>query len=408
MMPLDFDGLKKQRFRWCLGGIQILRLHWRDLVPLAPHRLRLTPAQRIHYLLGALQWFGDLVTACFTLLLIATAITTSLHHELPLRRLTGAVLAVPLAFAATGVARAVWAMRATTGCTLGDAVRALRCWFALSWVVTLACVRGLWTSKAEFLRTPKRREGEGALRKALMASRMETAVAAVAVITAVAMMARAPSTATVLLGVLLLFEAFVYVSAPWASIAAENVALTPERRIWSRSSQNTGERPVLRAVAAGGAAGAVAAAAAAAALVAVLNSPPGQAPFSGGGAGNLPPLGRLTSVPVIGGPQPAAPGATPSPSGSSSPSPLPPSSPSSSHGSTPASTPRATRGATSTPGSSTPGASTPAASASSSPARGSSSATPSTSAPPSPSPAATPGTTPAATPPPSGAPTPTP
>ena len=36
LMPLDFDGLKKQRFRWALGGIQILKFHWRELLPLAP------------------------------------------------------------------------------------------------------------------------------------------------------------------------------------------------------------------------------------------------------------------------------------------------------------------------------------------------------------------------------------
>jgi cellulose synthase/poly-beta-1,6-N-acetylglucosamine synthase-like glycosyltransferase len=32
LMPLSFDGLKKQRFRWALGGIQILRRQWRELV----------------------------------------------------------------------------------------------------------------------------------------------------------------------------------------------------------------------------------------------------------------------------------------------------------------------------------------------------------------------------------------
>ena len=44
LMPLDFDGLKKQRFRWALGGIQILKFHWREMVPFAKHRMRLTAA----------------------------------------------------------------------------------------------------------------------------------------------------------------------------------------------------------------------------------------------------------------------------------------------------------------------------------------------------------------------------
>src|SRR5207302_747580 len=81
MMPLDFDGLKKQRFRWALGGVQILRMHWRELLPFGPHRLRLTAAQRIHYLLGSVQWFGDLLTVVFTILLVMTAAVTVLHHR---------------------------------------------------------------------------------------------------------------------------------------------------------------------------------------------------------------------------------------------------------------------------------------------------------------------------------------
>ncbi|TMD72180.1 MAG: glycosyltransferase [Chloroflexi bacterium] len=84
LMPLSFDGLKKQRFRWALGGVQILRLHWRRLLQ-PGHGERLTVAQRIHYLLGNVQWFGDVLMFCFTLLLLATALSTAMHHQLPIR-----------------------------------------------------------------------------------------------------------------------------------------------------------------------------------------------------------------------------------------------------------------------------------------------------------------------------------
>src|SRR2546422_9043913 len=47
LMPLSFDGLKKQRFRWALGGIQILRRQWRGPAPRAPLRLRLTVGQTL-------------------------------------------------------------------------------------------------------------------------------------------------------------------------------------------------------------------------------------------------------------------------------------------------------------------------------------------------------------------------
>jgi cellulose synthase/poly-beta-1,6-N-acetylglucosamine synthase-like glycosyltransferase len=33
IMPLTFEALKGQRYRWCFGGIQILRMHWRSMIP---------------------------------------------------------------------------------------------------------------------------------------------------------------------------------------------------------------------------------------------------------------------------------------------------------------------------------------------------------------------------------------
>ena len=36
IMPLTFEALKGQRYRWCFGGIQILRMHWRSLLPGRP------------------------------------------------------------------------------------------------------------------------------------------------------------------------------------------------------------------------------------------------------------------------------------------------------------------------------------------------------------------------------------
>jgi cellulose synthase/poly-beta-1,6-N-acetylglucosamine synthase-like glycosyltransferase len=249
LMPLTFDGLKKQRFRWALGGIQILRMHWRELLPLAPHRLRLTAGQRIHYLLGSVQWFGDLLTALFTLLLLFTAALTFLHHRLPVREIVGPLALVPLMFLVTGVGRALWAIRATAGCSFGDAVRCLRCWFALSWVVSLACLRGMVRREAAFLRTPKRKEGQSVW-QAIRASQAESIIAALAVAAAVAMVVSAPSLPTIVLAVLLLWLAVVYSSAPWASFSAEGIHLTPLRAAYRRSSQSTGDWPESRVPAA--------------------------------------------------------------------------------------------------------------------------------------------------------------
>src|SRR2546430_998141 len=239
LMPLSFEGLKQQRFRWALGGVQILRLHWsRLLVP--GHGGKLTVAQRIHYLLGNVQWFGDVLMLCFTLLLMLTAISTAFHHQLPIRQLTGLALGLPIAFLASGLLRAVWAMKLKTRCTWRDAVAGLQVWFALSWVVTFACLRGLVRFHTAFLRTPKSKEGEASVVKALRSAQVETLLAAAGVAAAVVMLIRVPSVPSAALAVLLIFQAGVYANGPWAGASAEGIHLTPMRRGDRGSAQSAG------------------------------------------------------------------------------------------------------------------------------------------------------------------------
>jgi cellulose synthase/poly-beta-1,6-N-acetylglucosamine synthase-like glycosyltransferase len=240
MMPLTFDGLKKQRFRWALGGIQILRLHWRELAGL---RGGMTWSQRVQYLFGSLHWFGDLLMVFFTVLLLATALSVATYHQLPLRRMTGTVLVIPLAFLVTGLGRALWALKASTSCGWRDALGAMRVWFALSWIDALACIRGLLRYQTVFLRTPKVLDGQASWVKALWTSRTESLLAALLLAGVAAMLIRDPTLTTGVLAVLMVWQASVYGNAPLASIAAEGIRLTPLRRRYLSSAQNTGERP---------------------------------------------------------------------------------------------------------------------------------------------------------------------
>jgi cellulose synthase/poly-beta-1,6-N-acetylglucosamine synthase-like glycosyltransferase len=246
LMPLSFDGLKKQRFRWALGGVQILRLHWRRLL-IPGQGGRLSVSQRVHYLLGNVQWFGDALMFCFTILLLLTALSTAMHHQLPIRRLTGVALGLPLVFLASGLLRAVWAMKLKTRCTWRDAIAGLQVWFALSWVVTLACIRGLIRFHTTFLRTPKEKDGESSIVTALRSAQIETLLAVTGLAAAIVMVIRAPSIPTGALAILLLFQAAIYANAPWAGASAEGIQLTPLRRAYRRSAQSTGGRPGLGA-----------------------------------------------------------------------------------------------------------------------------------------------------------------
>ena len=319
LMPLSFDGLKKQRFRWALGGVQILRLHWRRLL-LPGHGGRLTVGQRIHYLLGNVQWFGDVLMTCFTFILLATAVSTAMHHQLPIRSMTGLALGLPIAFLASGLLRAVWAMKLKTGCSWRDAIAGLQVWFALSWVVTLACIRGLLRFHSAFLRTPKLNDSQPSLLKAFRAAQTETLIAIAGLLAALAMIIRAPSFATMAIGLLLLFQAFVYANAAWAGAAAEGIHITPLRRAYRNSAQSTGVRPSISAETLAVPTALVLAGVLTFLLVSlaapVVPSPPEN------------PLPNVLAGPTISSPSPSAsptpsPSAVPSASPSASPSPSP-------------------------------------------------------------------------------------
>lgn len=163
LMPLEFDALKRQRFRWCFGGIQILRKHWAALLPwIRRPRNRqqweapgLTGPQRYHYLLGGLQWYGDTLTFGFTTILLCTGLLRVLGHPLRMPVLGGPLLLLPLAFWITSLLRTLWGLRATRRCTWLEAFGAVGVMWSLGWVVTLASVQGLVRKRGVFLRTPK-------------------------------------------------------------------------------------------------------------------------------------------------------------------------------------------------------------------------------------------------------------
>jgi cellulose synthase/poly-beta-1,6-N-acetylglucosamine synthase-like glycosyltransferase len=184
LMPLEFDALKRQRFRWCFGGIQILRKHWPALLPWV-RRARparawqapgLTFAQRYHYLLGGLQWYGDVLTFGFTVVLLVTGWMRVLGHPLRLAVLSAPMLVVPITLWLTSLLRTMWGLRATRRCSRREALGAVAVLWSLSWVVTLACLQGLVRRRGVFLRTPK--AGRAGLIRALRSTTIESFLAA--------------------------------------------------------------------------------------------------------------------------------------------------------------------------------------------------------------------------------------
>jgi cellulose synthase/poly-beta-1,6-N-acetylglucosamine synthase-like glycosyltransferase len=159
VMPLTFEALKGQRFRWCFGGIQILRKHWRLMMPgRATERNRMDQGQRWAYLSGAVQWYGDLLAVTFFLFLLVGAGNVALGGGLLFRKLSGFLLAAIPLLAVLGLVRAVALLRRGTGASWRDALGAFMIWQSTSIVVARASVQGLFAREAEFLRTPKTAE----------------------------------------------------------------------------------------------------------------------------------------------------------------------------------------------------------------------------------------------------------
>jgi hypothetical protein len=230
-MPLTFAALKRQRFRWCFGGMQILRKHWRELRPWDRHPgNRLAVAQRMDYLLGGLQWLNDLVYQGFTVVLLATAALLATSGQVALRPLLGVAVLLPAALVTSGLVRALWALQRRTGIGLRRALLAFANWLSLSWTVALACVQGLVRSRGVFLRTPKQADGSG-LANALWATRAETLLA-VALWAAAGLLAGWRHPGPLLLG-LLAWQGAVYASAPfmaWMNLHTKLSAQLERRR----------------------------------------------------------------------------------------------------------------------------------------------------------------------------------
>jgi cellulose synthase/poly-beta-1,6-N-acetylglucosamine synthase-like glycosyltransferase len=236
VMPLTFEALKRQRFRWCFGGIQILRRHWRSLLLWTGDRdNRLTLGQRWAYLSGGLQWFVDLLGLVFTAFLVTGAIDAALGGGALFRRLSGFVLAAIPALMVLGLVRAIALLRCTTRASWRDAFGAFFLWLALGWVVATACVRGLVEPGGVFLRTPKTRE-DADWRDAVTANRAEIALAVTAGLSGLAAVGFGHGPGRIMLAALLAAPVVGWLAAPVNSVAALRADL-PEQLLRRRRTE---------------------------------------------------------------------------------------------------------------------------------------------------------------------------
>jgi hypothetical protein len=352
VMPLTFEALKGQRFRWCFGGIQILRRHWRLMMPGRPDEAnRMDQGQRWAYLSGAVQWYGDLLAVMFFLFLLLGAGNVALGGGLLFRKLSGFLLAAIPLLALLGLVRAVALLRRGTGASWRDALGAFMIWQSTSIVVARASVQGLFAKEAEFLRTPKTAE-DAHWWDAVRGNLPESLSAALGLAGIVGSVAAAGSGGLVT-AALLVWPTAAFLSAPLNSLGAQRAALPSELRERRRTEyRRFGARPATLTAAG------LLAVAGTVAVAAILLAPAGKQVVSPNpltsARGHHPSQATHSPSPT-GSPTSSSPSSSTSPSSaSSSTSSAPPSSPSSTASSTaPSST--ATRGSpSSTPSSAAP------------------------------------------------------
>jgi glycosyltransferase involved in cell wall biosynthesis len=257
IMPLTFEALKGQRYRWCFGGIQILRMHWRSLLPgRRTSSNRLTAAQRWTYLAGALQWYGDLLGLAFYFFLLAGAVNLADGGGQLFRKLTPFLVATVPALVALGLVRAMALLRRGTGASWRDAIGAFFVWQSTSLVVARASIKGLFSRRAAFLRTPKTSEN-ASFWQALRANWAETSLALLGIGGIAGALTRLGTPGTMsgaLLAALLIVPTLGLAAAPVNSVAAQRAALPADLRQRRRTESLRERRAVAgSAVAASGA-----------------------------------------------------------------------------------------------------------------------------------------------------------
>jgi cellulose synthase/poly-beta-1,6-N-acetylglucosamine synthase-like glycosyltransferase len=244
IMPLTFDALKRQRFRWCFGGIQILRKHRRRLIPWQRHpKDELSTAQRVDFLIGGLQWGSDLVSLGFTAVLLLSTVAVLTGQPLTFRPFVGPAVVLPVTLAFAGALRAIWALRLLSRVTTRRAVLAFLSWMSLSLTVAYATARGIVRRDGVFLRTPKWRD-DGGLIDALRSARAETALAAGLGLLAAAAAFGGAGPALVFFTV---WQAAIYATAPtmaWLNLHTElSTRLRRRQRTEDRRERVAAYRP---------------------------------------------------------------------------------------------------------------------------------------------------------------------
>src|SRR2546429_525327 len=150
LLPDTFEAYQKQRYRWAYGGFQILKKHWRELIP---GSRRLTRDQKREFALGWLNWLGaeSIGVAVAILNLIWVPVVAFVGIAIPDKILTIPIL---IAFA-VALLHFIALYRLRVAVPLGQMIGAVVAAMSVQWAVARAIGTGIWKESLPFTRTAK-------------------------------------------------------------------------------------------------------------------------------------------------------------------------------------------------------------------------------------------------------------
>jgi len=152
LTPDDFTAYKKQRYRWAYGACQILKGHWRALIPFK--RTGLTAGQKYHFITGWLPWFADAFYLLFTVLSVFWTmglVFAPSTFDFPLSIFVMPTVGVFIA----KLIHHLFLYSTRVKCNWRQRVGAAIAGMGLTYSIGRAMWQGVFTKTIPFLRTPK-------------------------------------------------------------------------------------------------------------------------------------------------------------------------------------------------------------------------------------------------------------
>jgi exo-beta-1,3-glucanase (GH17 family)/cellulose synthase/poly-beta-1,6-N-acetylglucosamine synthase-like glycosyltransferase len=150
LLPDTYEAFKKQRYRWASGGAQILKKHWRRLLPGAS---RLTAEQKRDFVLGWINWLGaesvGVLVAILNLLWVPVIAFVGIA-------IPDTILTLPIIAAfVVSVLHFVTVYRMRVAIPIGQMLAAMFAAMSVQWTVARAVGDGVIKDRLPFVRTAK-------------------------------------------------------------------------------------------------------------------------------------------------------------------------------------------------------------------------------------------------------------